>query len=94
MLLTREIIKQGIKDLHVVCHSHGQGLDLLIGAGCVSYLEIAYGGHGKVRSNLYPLQKSRMRGSDKNRRLFKLPDEPKISGRSHGATVYGHQVRP
>ncbi|MFH0958482.1 MAG: CoA-transferase [Pseudomonadota bacterium] len=47
MLLIREIIKQGIKDLHVVCHSHGQGLDLLVGAGCVNYLEIAYGGMGR-----------------------------------------------
>lgn len=47
MLLAREIIRQGIRDLHVVCHSHGQALDLLVGAGCVSYLEIAYGGMGR-----------------------------------------------
>jgi glutaconate CoA-transferase, subunit A len=47
MLLAREIIKQRIEDLHVVCHSHGQALDLLVGAGCVSYLEIAYGGMGR-----------------------------------------------
>ncbi|MEI8182451.1 MAG: CoA-transferase, partial [Desulfomonile sp.] len=29
MLIAREIIKQGIQNLHVVCHSHGQALDLL-----------------------------------------------------------------
>lgn len=47
MLLAREIIRQRISNLHVVCHSHGQALDLLIGAGCVSHLEIAYGGTGR-----------------------------------------------
>ena len=47
MLITREIIKQGIQDLHVVCHSHGQALDLLIGARCVSHMAIAYGGLGR-----------------------------------------------
>ena len=47
MLIAREIIKQRIQNLHVVCHSHGQALDLLIGAGCVSHLEIAYGGMGR-----------------------------------------------
>ena len=47
MALIHEIIRQNIRDLHVVCHSHGQGLDLLIGAGCVGRLEIAYGGSGR-----------------------------------------------
>jgi glutaconate CoA-transferase, subunit A len=44
MALVREIIRQGKKDLHLVVHSHGQGLDLLIGAGCVKRVELAYGG--------------------------------------------------
>jgi len=35
MGLTYEIVRQGIKDLHLVCHSNGQALDILIGAGCV-----------------------------------------------------------
>lgn len=48
MAVAREIIRQGKKDLHVVCHSHGQALDLLIGAGCVARLEIAYGGSGRI----------------------------------------------
>lgn len=47
MLLAREIVRQRLKKLHVVCHSHGQALDLLIGAGCVEHLEIAYGGTGR-----------------------------------------------
>jgi len=47
MALIHEIIRQQVRDLHVVCHSHGQGLDLLIGAGCVGRLEIAYGGNGR-----------------------------------------------
>lgn len=41
------IIRQGIKNLHLYAHSNGQGVDELIGAGCVSRLEIAYGGSGR-----------------------------------------------
>ena len=44
MTLCREIIRQNRKNLYMVVHSHGQGLELLIGAGCVSRLELAYGG--------------------------------------------------
>jgi len=47
MALAYEIVRQGIKDIHLVCHSHGQALDVLIGAGCVKRLEIAYGGNGR-----------------------------------------------
>lgn len=47
MALAREIVRQRKKNLYVVCHSHGQALDLLIGAGCVRRLEIAYGGAGR-----------------------------------------------
>jgi glutaconate CoA-transferase subunit A len=47
MALIYEIVRQKIRDLHLVCHSHGQGLDVLIGAGCVKRLEIAYGGNGR-----------------------------------------------
>ena len=47
MSLTREIIRRQIRDLHLVLHSHGQAMDLLIGAGCVKRLEIAYGGTGR-----------------------------------------------
>ena len=33
MALCREIIRQKKKDLYLVLHSHGQGMELLIGAG-------------------------------------------------------------
>jgi glutaconate CoA-transferase subunit A len=44
MALCREIIRQKKKDIYLVLHSHGQGMELLIGAGCVSRVELAYGG--------------------------------------------------
>ncbi|PIE68139.1 MAG: ketoacid-CoA transferase [Deltaproteobacteria bacterium] len=44
MHITREIIRQGRKSLYLVVHSHGQALELLIGAGCVKRVELAYGG--------------------------------------------------
>jgi glutaconate CoA-transferase, subunit A len=47
MAVSYEIIRQRIKDIHLVCHSNGQALDMLIGAGCVKRLEIAYGGNGR-----------------------------------------------
>jgi glutaconate CoA-transferase subunit A len=47
MAIVHEVIRQRIRDLHVVCHSQAQALDLLIGAGCVRRLEIAYGGAGR-----------------------------------------------
>lgn len=47
MALSYEITRQHIKNIHLVCHSNGQALDVLIGAGCVKRLEIAYGGNGR-----------------------------------------------
>jgi len=47
MGMVYEIIRQGVRNLHLVCHSNGQALDLLIGAGCVKRVEIAYGGNGR-----------------------------------------------
>lgn len=47
MALIYEMARQKIRGLHLVCHSNGQGLDVLIGAGCVKRLEIAYGGNGR-----------------------------------------------
>lgn len=47
MTLVREIIRQRRKALYVVVHSQGQALELLIGAGCVRRLEVAYGGVGR-----------------------------------------------
>ncbi len=47
MAAVYEIIRQQKKDLHLYAHSNGQGVDELIGAGCVRRLEIAYAGSGR-----------------------------------------------
>ena len=47
MAAVYEIIRQRKKDLHLYAHSNGQGVDELIGAGCVKRLEIAYAGSGR-----------------------------------------------
>ena len=47
MAIAREIIRQGRRELHLVMHSHGQAMDILVGAGAVSRLELAYGGTGR-----------------------------------------------
>ncbi|MBN2332924.1 MAG: CoA transferase subunit A [Deltaproteobacteria bacterium] len=47
MAAVYEIIRQRIGNLHVYAHSNGQGVDELIGAGCVKAVEIAYGGTGR-----------------------------------------------
>ncbi len=57
-----EIIRQGIKDLHIVCHSHGQALDLLIGAGCVRRVEVAYGANGRFASTCIRFRKAVEKG--------------------------------
>lgn len=62
MAIAREIVRQGRKDLHLVCHSHGQALDLLIGAGCVTRLEIAYGGMGRFAPTCIRFRKAVCQG--------------------------------
>ncbi len=62
MALIHEVIRQKIRNLHVVCHSHGQGLDLLIGAGCVGRLEIAYAGNGRFAPTCVRFRKAVERG--------------------------------
>lgn len=47
MAAVYEIIRQKKKGLHLYAHSNGQGVDELVGAGCVDHLEIAYGGNGR-----------------------------------------------
>jgi glutaconate CoA-transferase, subunit A len=47
MAAVYEIIRQKKRGLHLYAHSNGQGVDELIGAGCVNELEIAYGGSGR-----------------------------------------------
>jgi glutaconate CoA-transferase subunit A len=47
MALVYEIARRKVRDLHLVAHSNGQALDVLVGAGCVARIEIAYGGNGR-----------------------------------------------
>ena len=47
MAAVYEIIRQKKRHLHLYAHSNGQGVDELVGAGCVDDLEIAYGGSGR-----------------------------------------------
>ena len=47
MAAVYEIIRQRVRKLHLYAHSNGQGVDELIGAGCVAGLEIAYAGSGR-----------------------------------------------
>jgi glutaconate CoA-transferase subunit A len=55
-------VRQGVKDIHLVCHSHGQALDVLIGAGSVKRLEIAYGGNGRYAPTCIRFKKAIERG--------------------------------
>jgi glutaconate CoA-transferase subunit A len=47
MAAVYEIIRQQRRHLHLYAHSNGQGVDELIGAGCVERIEIAYAGSGR-----------------------------------------------
>ncbi|MBL0713891.1 MAG: CoA transferase subunit A [Desulfosarcina sp.] len=47
MAAVYEIIRQKKRRLHLYAHSNGQGVDELIGGGCVARLDIAYGGNGR-----------------------------------------------
>jgi glutaconate CoA-transferase subunit A len=62
MAVTYEIIRQGIAGLHVYMHSGGQALDLLIGAGCVRAVEIAYGANGRFAPTCVRFRKAVERG--------------------------------
>ncbi len=47
MAAVHEIIRQKRRGLHLYAHSNGQGVDELVGAGCVDRIEIAYAGSGR-----------------------------------------------
>lgn len=47
MAAVYEIMRQRVKNLHVCAHSNGQGVDELVGGGCVGKVEIAYAGTGR-----------------------------------------------
>jgi len=63
MLLAREIIRQKRRGLHLVVHSQGQSMDLLIGAGCVERVELAYGGTGRFAPTGIRFRKAVQEGS-------------------------------
>ena len=63
MAAVYEIIRQRIRDLHVYAHSNGQGVDELIGGGCVARLEIAYGGNGRFAPTCVRFRKAVENGS-------------------------------
>lgn len=58
MAAVYEIIRQGKKNLHLYAHSNGQGVDELIGAGCIARLEIAYGGSGRFAATCIRFRKA------------------------------------
>ena len=74
MAITYEIIRQGIRNLHLVCHSQGQSFDLLIGAGAVKRVEVAYGAMGRFASTCVRFRKAAERGEVVS--LHPLPDGP------------------
>lgn len=58
MHVVREIIRQDRKALYLVVHSHGQAMELLIGAGCVQRVELAYGGVARFAPTGYRFKKA------------------------------------
>lgn len=62
MACAYEMIRQKIKNLHVYIHSGGQALDILIGAGCVKAVEIAYGANGRFAPTCVRFRKAVERG--------------------------------
>ena len=63
MAAVYEIIRQKKRGLHLYVHSNGQGVDELIGGGCVSRLEIAYGGTGRFAPTCVRFRKAVENGS-------------------------------
>ena len=62
MAAAYEMIRQGIKNLHVYMHSGGQALDILIGAGCIKAVEIAYGANGRFAPTCIRFRKAVEKG--------------------------------
>ena len=58
MAAVYEIIRQQRRHLHLYAHSNGQGVDELVGAGCIARLEIAYGGSGRFASTCLRFKKA------------------------------------
>jgi glutaconate CoA-transferase subunit A len=63
MAAVYSIIRRRIKNLHFYVHSNGTGIDELIGGGCISRLEIAYGGNGKAAATCIRFRKAVQEGT-------------------------------
>jgi glutaconate CoA-transferase, subunit A len=63
MAAVYEIIRQRKRNIHLYAHSNGQGVDELIGAGCVSRLEIAYAGSGRFAPTCVRFKKAVQSGA-------------------------------
>jgi glutaconate CoA-transferase, subunit A len=63
MAAVYEIIRQRKRRLHLYAHSNGQGLDELVGAGCVDRLEIAYAGTGRFSPTCVRFRKAVLSGA-------------------------------
>jgi glutaconate CoA-transferase, subunit A len=63
MAAVYEIIRQQKRRLHLYAHSNGQGLDELVGAGCVERLEIAYAGTGRFSPTCVRFRKAVLAGA-------------------------------
>lgn len=63
MAAVYEIVRQKIDNIHLYAHSNGQGVDELIGAGCVSMLEIAYAGSGRFAPTCIRFKKAVQSGA-------------------------------
>jgi glutaconate CoA-transferase subunit A len=58
MALVHALLRQKIGHLHAVMHSGSQALDLLIGAGVINVVEIAYGANGRFASTCVRFRKA------------------------------------
>ncbi len=93
MALAYEIVRQRVRDLHVVCHSHGQALDVLIGAGCVKRLEIAYGGNGRYAPTCVRFKKAVERSEIEFEDYSNYPDVAAIPRRRSRNPVHSDKIR-
>ena len=62
MAFVYETARRGVRDLHLVAHSNGQALDTLVGCGCVSRIEVAYGGNGRFAPTCVRFRRAVERG--------------------------------
>jgi glutaconate CoA-transferase subunit A len=62
MAAVYEIIRRKKRNIHLYAHSNGQGVDELVGAGCVSKIEIAYAGSGRFAPTCVRFKKAVQEG--------------------------------